>query len=370
MKVMLLAPGSSIHTIRWANALSEAGMKVVLTTQHDPLEPISPEAKVHRLPYRGNVGYFRNVGALKRLLAQEKPDLMNVHYASGYGTTARFAGFTPTLLSVWGSDVYDFPEKSPMHRWWVRGNLMTATRVASTSQAMAQQTSRVAPGLGEIAITPFGVETDRFTQNLCGTIPSDIPIVIGTVKTLEAKYGIDTFIDSVAVLLGDLQLKAPDIASRIRVRIVGDGPQRTELAQYAAGLGLGKSIQFVGKIAHSSVPQELQNLDIYVALSRLDSESFGVAIIEASACGLPVVVSDVGGLPEVVADGETGIVVPRENPQAAAEALKRLVLDPKLRRSMGQAGRERVLSLYEWRDNVAHMIVLYEKIIADSRKKN
>ena len=58
-------------------------------------------------------------------------------------------------------------------------------------------------------------------------------------------------------------------------------------------------------------------MDVYVALSRLDSESFGVAIIEASACGIPVIVSDVGVLPEVVKDGETGMIVEKENVQEA-----------------------------------------------------
>ena len=67
---------------------------------------------------------------------------------------------------------------------------------------------------------------------------------------------------------------------------------------------------------HTSVPQELARLDIYVALSRMDSESFGVAIIEAGVAGRPVVVSDAGGLPEVTIDGVTGLVVPREDPSA------------------------------------------------------
>ncbi|WP_334148928.1 glycosyltransferase [Hyphomicrobium sp.] len=365
MKVVFLGGGSSIHTIRWINALSGAGARVVLVTQHEPEEPVSEAVKLRLLPFSGNIGYFLNARALKRVLAEEKPDLVNAHYASGYGTTARLAGFTPTLLSVWGSDVYDFPRKSALHRWWLRGNLMAATHVASTSRAMAEETRRVAPALGEIAITPFGVETDRFLSRSERSAAPDAPIVIGTVKTLKPLYGIDVLVESFARLAHRLQREAPQVAGRLKLRIVGDGPQRDELVRRAGELGIGGVTEFIPRVPHAAVPAALQALDVYVALSR--QESFGVAIIEAGACGVPVVVSDAGGLPEVVADGETGIVVPRENPQAAAEALRTLVLDADLRQRMGEAARRRVVSLYEWQRNVQQMIDLYARVIAGSK---
>jgi L-malate glycosyltransferase len=362
MKVLLLAGGSSVHTIRWANALAQAGVQVVLATQHACLETLVPAIRVHRLPYSGGTGYFRNVFALKRILADEKPDLLNAHYASGYGTTARLARFAPTLLSVWGSDVFDFPGKSTPHRLWLRGNLMAATRVASTSHAMAEQTRHVAPSLGEIAITPFGVETVRFKPRLHNAHSGSEPIVIGTVKSLKPIYGIDVLIESVALLISRLRREAPQLAERIAFQIVGDGPEREALKRQVVGCGIEAITRFDAGVRHDEVPAVLRELDVYAALSR--QESFGVAVIEAGACGLPVVVSDVGGLPEVVVDGETGIVVPSENPVAAAAALHRLVLDIELRRVMGHAARKRVISIYEWRDNVRTMIDLYEEVIA------
>lgn len=365
MKVLLLAGGSSIHTIRWANALSHAGVEVVLATQHHPLEALDGAVKLRRLPYSGELGYFRNVGPLKKILAEEKPDLLNSHYASGYGTTARLSGFHPSLLSVWGSDVYDFPRKSPLHRWWLQRNLMAADSVASTSHAMARQTQGLAPRLAEIDITAFGVDTGKFSpvDHLSGA--TDGPIIIGTVKMLAPKYGIDTLIDSVALLIDDLEVDRPQVAGRIRLRLVGDGPQAGELKARARQRGIEDIVEFPGRVPHEKVPDMLRQLSVYVALSRM--ESFGVAVIEASACGLPVVVSDAGGLPEVVLAGKTGLVVPRETPAAAAAALRQLVLDPELRRNMGKAGREHVVSRYEWKHNVSAMIALYERIIAAAR---
>lgn len=124
------------------------------------------------------------------------------------------------------------------------------------------------------------------------------------------------------------------------------------------------SVNFVGQVPHTSVPQELAKLDIYVALSRLDSESFGVAIIEAGAAGRPVLVSDVGGLPEVTIDGVTGIVVSRDNPQAAAQVLEMMVFDAHLRYQMGVAGQQHVAENYAWDVCINTMLATYQNTIS------
>ena len=356
MKLLMLAPASVIHTQRWVEALHGRGIQMVLATQHDPASWQAPAGvKVVRLPHCGTAGYFRNVPALKRLLRDERPDLLNAHYASGYGTTAALAGFRPWLLSVWGSDVYDFPYEARLKGWLLRRNLRCADAVASTSDAMARQVRRLVPDIGPVAVTPFGIDTQRFT-------PEPQPhqgIVIGTVKTLAPKYGIDLLLRAFAHVLS---VAAPRTV--LSLVIVGDGPQRVELEALSETLGIEDHVRFVGAVQHAEVPQWLNGFDLYVAASRLDSESFGVAVLEASACGLPVVVSDVGGLPEVVVQGETGCVVAREDVAALAQAIQRLVAAPELRRRFGAAGRERVLARYGWPYSVDAMLRCFDEVVA------
>jgi glycosyltransferase involved in cell wall biosynthesis len=98
-------------------------------------------------------------------------------------------------------------------------------------------------------------------------------------------------------------------------------------------------------------------------LSSLDSESFGVAVVEASACEIPVVVSDVGGLPEVVENNISGFIVKSRDPEAAAIAIEKLILSKSLRLKMGNAGRERVLQNYNWTNNVTLVIEIYNSLI-------
>jgi glycosyltransferase involved in cell wall biosynthesis len=78
------------------------------------------------------------------------------------------------------------------------------------------------------------------------------------------------------------------------------------------------------------------------------NELFGMPIAEAMSCGVPAVASRVAGIPEVVTDGETGLLVERGNPSALARTINRLLEDEELRRSMGAAGRQRVLERFSW----------------------
>lgn len=365
MVIVLLSGASSIHTIRWANGLSCEGHEVHVITQHPPIDPFLDAVRVHQLPYRGVLGYFIMVPAVKKLLSIIKPDIVNAHYASGYATTARLVGFHPWLLSVWGSDVYDFPRKTPLHSWLVRKNIYAADHVASTSHCMADQTLFIAPKLSGISVTPFGVDINFFDKIKTKGTTLSPRVTIGTVKAMESKYGIDTLIEAYAYLLNKVENDDRYSQLEFELRLVGTGSQVSELKSLADRLGVADSVSFIGRVPHFEVPQELAKLDIYVALSRLDSESFGVAVLEAGAAGLPVIVSDAGGLPEVTLDRLTGLVIPRENPDAAAEALMELVDNPTLRFKMGICGQEHVKLNYSWSACIQIMLGIYNKTIQD-----
>lgn len=363
MKIVLLAGASSIHTVRWANGLQSAGIEVHVISQHQPLDTFTKEVRLHTFPFHGTLGYFKMVPAVKRLLAIIKPDLVNAHYASGYGTTARLVGYRPWILSVWGSDVYEFPYKSILHRYLVRKNLGSADVVASTGHSMAAQTRTLNQKLSVIAITPFGV--DMSSYNLVTPLDQkrngdDPPLIIGTVKTMAPQYGIDILIKSFSLVLKKLK-EDKGGAPKVKLRLVGGGAQVAELRSLAENFGVAEVTEFVGQVPHSEVPQVLNDMDIYVALSR--RESFGVAVIEAGAAGRPVVVSNVGGLPEVTLDGQTGLVVQSEDPISAAEAILRLVRSPELRFKMGRDAKKYVAENYSWPACVIKMKKLYSDVI-------
>ena len=361
MKVVFLAGQNSIHTVRWANAMVDKVAELHLLTMHQPSDPLDPRVKVYNLPYKALHGYFLNTSKVRELLAEIQPDLLHVHYASGYGTLGRLCKYHPLLLSVWGSDVYDFPATSFLHRALVTANLRAADWVASTSEVMAEQTKSLCADLNQLSITPFGIDVAKFYPQ-----PAQDPnyITIGTVKRLAPKYGIDILIKAFALARSEAIAKYPELKEKLRLTIVGDGKQQPELENLVRQLDIESVTTFVGGVPHEEVPRYLNQMDIYVAASRLDSESFGVAVLEASACGLPVVVSDAGGLPEVVEAGVTGYIAPKEDVAATATAIGKLIDDAGSRDRLGQAGRKLVLERYVWSENVDLVREIYEKLLA------
>jgi glycosyltransferase involved in cell wall biosynthesis len=122
-----------------------------------------------------------------------------------------------------------------------------------------------------------------------------------------------------------------------RAAFVGEGPLLPEIAAVIRERGLAERIDLLG--SRSDVPAVLASADIFVLSSR--SEGFPISVLEGMAAGLPVVATDVGGVSESVVDGETGLLVPPDDPGALAAALDRLLTDRALRLRLGAAGRER-----------------------------
>src|SRR5690606_4564709 len=189
---------------------------------------------------------------------------------TGYGTLARHVGKVPLVLNVWGSDVYDFPERGAVHRWWLRGNLSRADQLVSTSEAMADHARTLYPGLARPIVVPFGVNTEMFKPG-DPKVEEQATLAVGTVKSLAPVYGIGRLMRAFA------QLLEMDVPADLRLRIVGDGPQRKELERLAGELGIAARTDLVEAVPHAQVPDELRKLAVYVALSR--AESFGVAVV-------------------------------------------------------------------------------------------
>jgi len=143
--------------------------------------------------------------------------------------------------------------------------------------------------------------------------------------------------------------------------IAGDGRERRALEAAAERLAPAGGVRFLGE--RRDVPDLLEACDVFVLPSR--REGLGVAALEAMARARPVVASAVGGLAETVVDGETGLLVPPEDPAALAAALDRLLGDPTLARRFGESGARRVSEHFGADRMVAAYVDLYREILAE-----
>ena len=297
--------------------------------------------------------YLLKLPRLKKVIKTFKPDVVHAHYASSYGLLGSLSGFHPFIVSVWGIDVYIFPNISSIYRSVTKYVLNKAEIITSSSNTMAQEAKKFTDN--QFKVVPFGIDINNFKKAKVESLFPDESIVIGAVKHLEYKYGLEYLLKAFSLLTK----KYPDIP--IKLLIVGGGSMTNQLKALAKDIAIEDKTIFTGPVEHSLIAEYHNMMDIEVYLS--DYESFGVSVIEASACENPVVVSNVGGLPEVVDDSVTGIIVEPKDPDSAARAIEKLVLDEQLRIIMGQAGRNKVEELYNWEDNVSSMIDLYSDLI-------
>jgi glycosyltransferase involved in cell wall biosynthesis len=149
---------------------------------------------------------------------------------------------------------------------------------------------------------------------------------------LSREKGIDVLLKAVALL-------PPDTLENIEVVIAGGGPAESELRSLGGSLGLGDRVRFAGVVSPGpDLLSEYDRADLFVLPSRI--EGVPRALLEAAARLLPVVATSVGGVPHMMRDGESGLIVPPDDPEAMANAIGRVIGDPDLARSLGNAGGE------------------------------
>lgn len=350
MKLCFLAPGNSIHTKRWVEYMIDRGHDIHLITLH---EGDIPGAKIYYLPAQGKWVYPFFLPKIRFLIKTISPDILHAHYASSYGLLGACCGFNPLVVSVWGRDVMNFPQNSFLHKLLVKYTLEKADRITATSHILESTAISLAPVEGKITIIPFGADLASFRSQV--KPKENKTVTIGIVKALRTKYGIEYLIRAFALVKKKFK--------NVNLIIVGKGPLRESLERLSTELGCAEKTHFVGEISYSQVPEYLGRMHIFVVPSIDESESFGVAAVEASACELPVIASNIGGLPEVIIDKKTGLLVNPKDPSAIAEAIIRLIENPGLRREYGRRGREFVMKHYDWQENAKRMENLYEEIL-------
>lgn len=177
--------------------------------------------------------------------------------------------------------------------------------------------------------------------------PRSVPVLV-SVGRLKQPKDFGTLVEALAGIKRDFEAV-----------VVGDGPERDEVAQAIRHHGLTERVELAG--TRDDVGQILAGADVFVLSSR--SEGMPMSALEAMAAGLPVVATAVGGVPELVLEGETGFLVPTGDAPALGHALERLLNDTDLRRRLGDAGRRRAETTFALRDWQAAHLELYRELL-------
>jgi len=341
-----------------AAALGRRGHDVTVLTDRRP-EHLAPTetrdgVRVYRPLFRralaGDVALIpairREVAAIKR---ERRPDLAFI-FSSGYGEFFHHVteGGRPVPLVVGLHD--RFPEACYRADAMVARNLRAAGWVTACSRAVLETARYHLPALIPISSVIHNALPMPDEQ---AVRPDGAVRRLAYVGRLVRQKGVDVLIAAMK-LLGD-RFPALNLA------IAGDGDVRPALEAQAVQLGLGTRIVFVGTLSHDAVYPFLAEADLVVMPSRI--ESFGLVALEAAQMARPIVASAVDGLPEVIDDGQTGLLVPPDDPAALAQAIAALLDDPQRARALGAAARRRAETLFAWDRYVGSHERLFETML-------
>jgi len=181
---------------------------------------------------------------------------------------------------------------------------------------------------------------------------SEKDLVITQVAWMIAEKGVDHMLRAAEKLLRK--------RSGVHFLIVGEGPCRQEYQDLAAELGISGSVTFTGLLINPTAMGVYDASDIYCQPS-VWQEACPLSVLEAMSAKLPVIASNTGGLPELVQDGESGILVPVGVSEEICAAMERLLEDPDLRWSLGEAGYQLALNKHQIDDIVRRYVDIFLK---------
>lgn len=271
-------------------------------------------------------------------------DLVHVHYAIPHATSAWLAGQMfgsderPRIVTtLHGTDI-TLLGQHPSFRSITRFSILKSDGLTAVSDYLKDETRRnFDVNVDRLRVIPNFIDTDTYRRDRepChrAKFAEENEKLLMHVSNFRA-------VKRVEDVVGIFARVCQEIPSRLVM--VGDGPERSRAEKRAEDLEIADRVVFLGK--HLSVDEVLACADLFLLPS--ESESFGLAALEAMSCGTPVVASNVGGLPEVVEDGESGRLLPVGDIEAMAQAAVEILSSDALWRAMSDRSREIALTKF------------------------
>jgi glycosyltransferase involved in cell wall biosynthesis len=347
LKVLLLADAVAFHTERFAHQLQLQGCEVMTAS----LEP--GEMEHHSLRGRGPIKalhYLSTVPSIRRLIRQFNPDVINPHFASGYGFTAALARQKPSLpivLNLWGSDVLIVPHKSFLHQWKTRHALRAADFVIGDSEHLLSAAESITE-LNAARVIPWGIEREFLSLHKTD-YRFQKPHRIIVPRTQAPVYNNDFILRALQPLLSDgrVQLTFPSFG-------VNASKFREQVAPY-----LGQGVRLYDRKPRDQFLKFVAEHDVYLSASRSDSSP--ASLIEAMALGLFPIAADIPGVREWLTD-ENARLYPQDDAQALQSVVRELVEQKDDFGAVRRANLDRVRKDAIFESNVAAQIEIMRKL--------
>ena len=294
------------------------------------------------------------------VLAAEIPgdvDWIYSHFIHTPGSVARYTHILtglPWSCSAHAKDIWTSPD------WELADKLSSAAWTVTCTGFGQAHLHRIAPDPARVHLIYHGLDLSRFppferpASTRDGRNPED-PVRIVTVGRAVAKKGLDTVIDALALLPADLNWRWVHI---------GGGELSGTLAKQVLRNGLAGRVELLGSRPQEIVLETYRSADLFVLPSRVarngDRDGLPNVLVEAASQELACVSTPVSGIVELIRDGENGVLVQPEDPEALAVAMASLIADPAARDRLGARAAERVRAEFDHRRTIGSLIRLFE----------
>jgi N-acetyl-alpha-D-glucosaminyl L-malate synthase BshA len=359
--------GSGIVATELAMALAEGGDEVHVISYALPsrLSVLNPRILFHEVvtptyPLFDNFPPYSLALSTKMVeVARHAPlDVLHVHYAIPNAASAVMAREIvapqplPIVTTLHGTDV-TLVGNDPNYLETTRWGVLQSDAVTAVSESLRRATVEQLGISNDIEVVPNFIDPARYEQARNGpgarrwSRPGE-RLLLHISNFRPVKRVMD--------VIGIFERVMRRVPSRLV--LVGDGPDRGKVEQYCREHHICGAITFIGSLP--LIEEVLVGADVFLLPS--ESESFGLAALEAMSCEVPVVATNAGGLPEVVVDGETGFLCPVGDVEAMAAATLRLLSDEDLRRRCGAAGRRRAVEQFRQDVIVPRYRAIYQRV--------
>ena len=278
-----------------------------------------------------------------KLCKEKNYDIINTHFAVPTGPAgavlSRKTG-VPNVLSIHGSDIYNpasktSPHKSSFFTSGVRFSLNNTKRIIANSSYIKECAERLYSPLQKIDVIPLGMPEVKFTP------ASREELLLHKNKFYVISIGRMTKIKGYEYLLKAIALvDSPEV----ELLLIGDGTERSNLEKLSQELGIKKKVKFLGWVRDEKKYQYLAASNAYVMSSI--HEGFGMVLLEAMQAGVPIISTSTGGQRDIIKDEKNGILIPPEDPEAIAEAIKKIASTPHKAKEMIDYNKNYVRDFY------------------------
>lgn len=287
----------------------------------------------------------------------ERLDLWHMHYALPHATSAYLAkqilgpSSPRVVTTLHGTDI-TLVGNDPSYLPITRFTIDQSDGVTAPSRYLAQATRDNFGTTRAIEVIPNFVDTEHFRPSSRGSAPSSEPLIVHSSNFRPLKR-----VDDVLAVFARVRAERP-----AKLALLGDGPERPRIEAEARARGLQSDVHFLGE--QLDVVPTLQAARLFLLPS--ETESFGLAALEALACGVPVVATRTGGLPEVVREGEDGFLLPVGDVEAMAAAAGRILDDVALQARLSSSARAGAVSRFARAPMIDRYEAYYDKILSSS----